>query len=141
MELNMELDMKKKMLEVMQSSSSYMERDDCLVRSLAMVADISYETAHTVCELAGRPKGKGWYLRRCAQTAKELGIKVESFDLYSYQVSKKVRRVSISTFLRDNPKGRFWVARRGHALAIIDGKMYGEGNNRRFLVDAYSVSL
>ncbi|QGK90348.1 hypothetical protein QE345_gp041 [Pseudomonas phage vB_PA45_GUMS] len=38
---------------------------------------------------------------------------------------------TLRQFAEENPEGRFWIAVKGHAIAIIDGVLYDHTNDKR----------
>lgn len=109
------------------------EKDDCLVRALVVVTGMSYEDSYALCELAGRPPRKPWYVKSVVFAANTLGINFKKITLD--------RRMSASTFARMNPKGRFYVTMKGHCFAIVDGKVCNTHSDRVFVTSAYQYEV
>ncbi len=86
------------------------EKRDCAVRALAVAADIPYYQAHDVFKHGGRRRRCGSY--RTRETLAEVGIKGVSC------------RMSLASFINMNPKGSFYVIKRGHAFAVKDGVVF-----------------
>lgn len=87
------------------------ERRDCAVRALAAAADIPYYQAHEIFKWGGR--------RRCASyrtllTLTDIGLR----GIFN--------SMSLATFLKLNPKGDFFVVKRGHAFAVKDGVIFDD---------------
>lgn len=127
------------LLNIQKSSLAYNEYNDCVVRSISLVLDLSYQDAHALCELSGRRPREGWYIYRAAMVAKEMGFKIERLNFYEMLRSLKKSKISASTFARLNPKGKFLCAMRGHAFVIIDGKVMNQESDRVFLTNVYKV--
>lgn len=89
------------------------ERRDCSVRALAIALGIPYREAHESFRIAGRRHGEGTPLVISAWVHKRHGME-----------TMRPFRPTLAQFLRENPKGRFVVHRRGHAFAIIDGVVH-----------------
>ena len=88
------------------------ERRDCAVRALAAAADIPYYQAHEIFKWGGRR-------RRCASyrtllTLTDIGLR----GIFN--------SMSLATFLKLNPKGDFFVVKRGHAFAVKDGVIFDD---------------
>ena len=84
------------------------EKLDCAVRAYAIAKQIPYSEAHQLFEKAGRkPRHTtDW------NVYEKLGVIFQ----HSY--------TTIKQFLKDHPKGSFYVCKRGHAFAIRDGIVY-----------------
>jgi hypothetical protein len=111
---------------------TYREHNDCTVVSVAVAAELSYSEAHEFVARLGRKPRRGFHFvsnfnNRC-HTARIKGI---DFRLGKYKVTRvrmpwrgpHFHGVTLAQFLRDFPKGRFIVVKRGHAFVVIDGKV------------------
>ena len=104
---------------------------DCTVRALAHVAGITYAAAEALAEDAGRKAGRGMksaklidLLNRCAH----LGIRFRKVRMGS----RTLRR-----FLREHPTGSFYLRKRGHAFAVIDGSVSDFTRQGSIVLDAW----
>ena len=88
--------------------------NNCTIRAFAIAYCMPYKDAYYMGELAGRPHGKGYWMHKIMDKAKEFGY--DSVELET--------NGSLSAFLKNHHKGRFICVRKGHAFAIIDGKIY-----------------
>lgn len=122
---------------IKESSAKYNEYDDCTVRALSFVTGIPYEDAHVIAKESGRPDREGWYAHRVIQEAMEYGYKFNQIDLYSILKRLGIKKISAKRFAELFPTGSLYVCRRGHAFAIINGKIYNERNDRVFIQIAY----
>ena len=102
-------------------ASGLREDNDCTIRALAVVAGLGYSSAHKIGKDAGRKDKKGFPSFYLIQHCREIGIK--------FELSKR-RSISIKKFLDENPTGRFYAKRRGHAFAIVDGVIQDATPNR-----------
>lgn len=89
------------------------ETSDCVVRALAIAADIRYIDAHTKFRKHGRISRRGTPIR-------------VSMRLYQAEYPNAIYRnhrmeITIARFARLYPIGNFAVYIKGHALAVCDG--------------------
>ena len=89
------------------------ERNDCVVRALTIALNRSYDEMHAICGAAGRKPRKGMYVYQIEQALQK-----------KFTWVMRHERVTFAQFARINPKGRFVVIKRGHAVALIDGVWY-----------------
>ena len=121
------------------------ENNDCVVRAFASAFDIPYDKAHKyVAEQFGRKPKKGTYgtvskLVRMADNRTivnykkvyPVGVRKSStlINSLSYNVTikgeTKLRQMTVGTFIKQNPKGTFFVLVRQHAFTIKDGVVIG----------------
>mgnify|MGYP001171506055 CR=1 FL=1 len=121
------------------------EKADCVVRAFASAFDIPYDNAHKyVAEQFGRKPKKGTYgtvskLVRMADNKTTVnnkkvypvGVRKSStlINSLSYNVTikgeTKLRQMTVGTFIKQNPKGTFFVLVRQHAFTIKDGVVIG----------------
>ena len=102
------------------SKVGIVETNDCVVRSFSLAANRPYDEVHALCKLHGRKDRKGTYQETTERVALALGFRTV--------VERKYRRATkygtLAQFLRDNPKGRYFLIRNGHAFAVIDGVVH-----------------
>ena len=89
------------------------ETNDCSVRAFAVAADVTYTKSHAIHAHFGRENGKGTYWDCSEKVAKMLGM-----------VEWNIPALTLQSFIRKYPKGSFWIARSGHAFAVVDGIVY-----------------
>lgn len=102
------------------SKSGINDDNNCTIRAFAIAYGIPYKDAHYMGELAGRPKGEGYWMYKIMDKAREFGY--DSIELNGYG--------TLSAFLKKNNIGKFICVRRGHAFAVIDGKIYDTITNK-----------
>jgi hypothetical protein len=90
------------------------DTNNCTIRAFAIAFGVSYKDAHNIGSLAGRPKGQGYWMYRIMDMARQHG----------YNSIEKNGHGTLGAFLKKNNKGRFICVRRGHAFAVVDGKIY-----------------
>lgn len=91
-----------------------MHKRNCTVVALAAAADLSYDVAHAIAEAAGRKKNKGF---NSAKLLKFFNKKQGSTQF------RKVKRstITVQKFCKNYSTGRYYVRKRGHAYAVVDG--------------------
>jgi hypothetical protein len=119
-------------LDVLRDTRFKWENNDCVVRALAIAADIDYSLAHKWAkQCLQREDGKGVYgtipkMNLLAQN--NLTILSKSIKSAGKMINKdytqKPVQYTVGTFPRKFNKGRFLVIVRGHALAVVDGVVY-----------------
>jgi hypothetical protein len=102
------------------------ETNDCVVRALSLAFNWPYSDVHTICAAVGRKPRRGMYRHQTdAAIAKITG----NPDAKGVYVRRSIGPYpTFAQFARENPKGRFFVIKRGHAVALIDG-VYHDINN------------
>ena len=95
------------------------DRRDCCVRSFSIVLEKPYSEVHAVCAKYGRRKNSGMYDVQQRDVAKEYGMT----PVKVYGISPN-GNPTVLQFIKAFPKGRYYVARSGHAFAIIDGVIH-----------------
>ena len=137
------------------------EKNDCVVRSLATAASVTYDIAHKFCnEVFGRENKKGTSnLAITTQMLKLDGnlLKVgnNSFDVRvlgksntknRYKVKGEIiwRQKTLKSFIQSHPVGTFMVLVAKHALVIKDGELLDWENNKfeptRKVMSAYKFT-
>ena len=123
------------------------EKNDCVVRSVASAADITYRTAHNFCkEFFGREDKRGTNNMNIvtqmllAETSgielegKKFGVRVLGRDRIKnrYKLKGEIiyRQKTLKSFIQDNSKGRYIVMIANHALSVIDGEVYDWNSNK-----------
>ena len=121
------------------------ETNDCVVRAFASSFGVSYDYAHKyVADEFGRKPRKGTYgtIKTLVKMSDSL-IKVNDkkicplgvrhndhllkslmYDVKVKGVTKK-RNMTVGTFVKQNPKGTFFILVRQHAFTIKDGVVIG----------------
>ena len=121
------------------------ETNDCVVRAFASSFDVSYDYAHKyVADEFGRKPRKGTYgtittlvkmadslIKVNGKKVCPLGVRHNDHLLRSLMYDVKVkgetkkRNMTVGTFVKQNPKGTFFVLVKGHAFTIKDGIVIG----------------
>ena len=121
------------------------ERNDCVVRAFASSFEISYDKAHSfVGKFFKRQPRKGTYLTsyRLVQMADD-NISINKKRVYTLGERKnkhmfrsldydvkvkgvvKKRQMTVGRFVKENPKGTFFMLVIGHAFTVKDGSVIG----------------
>jgi len=123
------------------------EKNDCVVVTIASCFDISYDRAHKFCkDYFNRQDGQGTHsvpfkMNNFYNTGKTLNYKkvkpmgkkiiqgLNSTYTLDYEVKvkgiKQYRRMTVGTFIKQNPKGTFFMLVERHAFTIKDGIVIG----------------
>lgn len=116
------------------------ERNDCMVRSLASAAGISYRSAHKYCkDELGREFKRGTNAATLADKFKKAekdGLKIDNKEFSVRQLGKTEiknkyklkgeiiwRKKTLKSFMESHPKGSFMVMVAKHALTVKDGEL------------------
>lgn len=112
------------------------ERSDCVIRAAVNAGVADYQKVHDVCAYFGRKNRQPTYLGTWIQAYTNLGVKLvgvfgntltaqnETYELnkrgYEFEAFKGI---TIKTFVKTFPKGKFICMSNNHAFAIIDGEL------------------
>jgi hypothetical protein len=125
--------------EYRNSSSSFsgVEANDCVVRAFSLALNRPYSEIHASCKSHGRVDKKGTSGFTVEAVAKEYGME-------SIKADWSIRgALTLSQFIAANPTGKFYMNRRGHAFALIDGVIHdwarGTGPRTR-IIAAFKVA-
>jgi hypothetical protein len=129
-----------------QSQLAKTEVNDCVVRAFMVALDLSYDRAHSfvgtkLYRVSGRGARIFSYAKNIIGVTKNgkkinfLGIhpKVKSVSIGSDKllINKKTSTSSgytLKSFIKNNPTGRFVLIIKNHAVAVVDGILYGNYN-------------
>ena len=132
------------------------ENSDCTVATLASSFDISYDKAHAIASDLFKRKPKKGVIGSILHNAmvdlknKETKIngktvtKVIHTPTKDYKCGGRIvsRRTRVSSFIKDNPEGTFFITGRNHAMTVKDGVMidnYREGSAGMIIRRAYQI--
>ena len=139
------------------------ETNDCVVRAFASAFEVSYNYAHKyVANEFGRKPGQGTYgtaaklvemsdnlFRVNRKRVYPVGNRYSSTMIGSLAYDVKVkgeikrRNMTVGTFVKQNPKGTFFVIVKGHAFTIKDGVVIGNFedaiNTKRVIKCAFRI--
>lgn len=105
------------------------EHNDCSVRALANCTGMSYKSSHDIHKSSGRKnrKGTNWTTLHCAYGTAQMELKSICGKSDLSTLAHRTTGVPISagttvkTFLKNNPKGKYILIIKCHALTVIDG--------------------
>lgn len=117
--------------------SGIKDKNDCTVRALANAASIPYTEAHAALKNVGRKEGHGEHLNVYADAYAKYGFELVAF-FGTTKASLGYRRrmmlkgvdvplckgMSFGRMLETLKHGRYIVTVRGHALAVVNGKVF-----------------
>lgn len=92
------------------------EHNDCTVRAWANAFNAPYLTSHAWLKKHGRRHRTGMTAEEVSKAMRACGKTKIVFGPYTGD-----NRISVAAFCKKHPVGRYYVASRGHAFAIIDG--------------------
>lgn len=104
------------------------ETNDCTVVSLAFLMDWRYEKARTAMRVAG-----GRSERKPASLHAATSIMPQMDQILGICPDKGI---SLAEFCQAHPRGRYWVAVTGHALAVVNGQIHDHSHKPRRRVRA-----
>ena len=96
------------------------DRNNCALNAMSIVFGVPYYSVAETFKDLGRVRGKGTSVRvitHALNTFKQYPNKV---DINNYQMPTKLK-LSLSKFAKMYPKGKYYVIKSNHALALIDG--------------------
>lgn len=131
-------------IAVSQSNLATRETNDCVVRAFMAVLDVSYDVAHGwVKKHLNRKFKRGTYT--AVNIVNVLGKVKNGYKLHAYGCHPDKKRVmgcrgfktitnpryknkqvgyTLKSFMESHPKGRFFVILERHAVALVDGVLY-----------------
>ena len=132
------------------------EKNDCVVRSFMAALDTSYDSAHAfVKKYLKRENKRGTYtsihLPEVIGKVKNgkkiklygvspshdflLGSKFESGKVITNPKYKKPTGYTLRSFMENHPVGRYFVIVEQHAIAVVDGKLYGNTGEGEYKIN------
>jgi len=126
------------------------EHNDCVVRAFMAALDIPYDQAHAwIKKHMKRVNTKGTYTAAYGKSiigtvknSKKINFigshpsrscYKHSFGSDKVLVNKQYKKATgytLKSFMENNPVGRFVLIVQGHAVAIVNGVLYGNSNER-----------
>jgi hypothetical protein len=133
-----------------QSELSKKEDNDCVVRAFMAALDIPYDKAHAwVKKELRRQDRKGTFTNAYAKKiigrtkngykisfigahpSRNMQYSVGSNKMLINRQYKKPTGYTLKSFMENNPVGRFVLIVQGHAVAVINGVLYGNTNENK----------
>ena len=132
-----------------QSDLAKRENHDCVVRAFMCALDISYDQAHSwVKKELKRQDRKGAFMNvYCknivgkikngkkisfigAHPSRNMKYSIGSNKILVNKQYKKPTGYTLKSFMESNPIGRFVLIVQGHAVAVVNGVLFGNWNER-----------
>lgn len=116
----------------------YNERNCCTVVALACAMDWSFGKSLRHMAKHGRKPRRGMYASQWLPAMQDAANKSGK----TVQHIASVQGLTIGRFAKENPKGVFYIQVRGHALAVVNGKMQdwtAETAGRRKILNCYKI--
>jgi len=128
-----------------QSKLAKSERNDCVVRAFMMSLDLPYDKAHKfVADKFNRVNRKGTYTSAYLKNIlgkQKNGKKMRLMGYHPTKVFadrkklvnpkyKKETGYTVKSFMEQHSEGRYFIIVKGHALALVDGVLYGNSNEQ-----------
>lgn len=126
--------------EVFSRSKELNERNDCVVKAMAISCDISYDQAHEAHQKVGRKHRRGFVTDNIEDVYENIGANLELIGEppkqpsgYSY-TPKTIHKLC--------QQGRFICFCRGHIFAVVDGEVLDwTANTKHRITKVYKVTM
>jgi hypothetical protein len=99
------------------------DRNNCALNAMSIVFNKPYYIVSETFKAHGRVRGKGTSVRIITEALNVLKQGSLEQAINNYQMPTKLK-VSLSKFAKMYPKGKYYVIKSRHALALIDGVWY-----------------
>jgi hypothetical protein len=99
------------------------DNNNCALNAMAIVLNKPYYDVYETFKDHGRVRGKGTSVRIITSALNVLKQGSPEKAINNWQMPTKMK-VSLAKFARMYPKGKYYVIKSGHALALIDGIWY-----------------
>lgn len=118
------------------------ERNDCSVMAISILANVPYEEAYKVCEKLGRKKNQGMYESDILKAFKRLRCRVEPVPMIHKRKTGEYKKFThwfgyslkrVDEQLR--PKGRYLISTSGHVSAYVNGRIEDWAAGRKKIVN------
>lgn len=99
------------------------DRNNCALNAMAIVLDKPYYEVFKLFKDHGRVKGKGTSVRVITTALNVFKHGSPEKAINKWQMPTKLK-MSLAKFAKQYPKGKYYVIKSRHALALIDGVWY-----------------
>ena len=99
------------------------DRNNCALNALSIVFNKPYYHVSETFKDFGRVRGKGASVRMITHVLNTFKHYPDKLDKSNYQMPTKLK-MSLAKFAKQYPKGKYYVIKSRHALALIDGVWY-----------------
>jgi hypothetical protein len=132
-----------------QSKLAKKENNDCVVRAFMAAFDIPYDQAHAwVKKELHRKDNKGTFMNAYAKNiigktkngkkisfigahpSRNMQYSIGSNKILVNTQYKKQTGYTLKSFMENNPVGRFVLIVQGHAVAVVNGVLYGNSEEK-----------
>jgi hypothetical protein len=113
------------MMEYIKSlaDASGLDRNNCALNAMSIVLNIPYYSVSETFKNLGRVRGKGASIRMITEALNTFKHYPGVADINNYQMPTKLK-MSLANFAKQYPKGKYYVIKSRHALALINGVWY-----------------
>lgn len=99
------------------------DRNNCALNAMAIVLNKPYYDVYRTFKEHGRVTGKGSSVRMITMALNVLKQGSTEKAINNWQMPTKLK-LSLAKFAKQYPKGKYYVIKSNHALALIDGVWY-----------------
>ena len=100
-----------------------LDRNNCALNAMAIVLNKHYYSVYQTFKDFGRVGGKGSSVRVITMALNVLKQGTPEKAINNWQMPTQIK-MSLSKFAKQYPKGKYYVIKSRHALALIDGVWY-----------------
>ena len=110
------------------------DRNNCALNAMSIVLNKPYYDVYRTFKDHGRVTGKGSSIRMITTALNILKQGSPEKAINNWQMPTKLK-LSLAKFAKQYPKGKYYVIKSNHALALIDGVWYDnqEPNPRSYV--------
>lgn len=110
------------------------DRNNCALNAMAIILNKPYYEVYKVFKSHGRVTGKGSSVRIISIALNVLKQGSPEKAINNFQMPTSIK-MSLAKFAKQYPTGKYYVIKRNHALALIDGVWYDnqEPNPRSYV--------
>lgn len=125
--------------EIVSVNQPNSESNDCSIRALLTVKGYSYRNARKKVEAKGRVRRDGIQVSDLCRLMKSEGVKsthILSNHYAGIALTSSLSEfstgpcITLIDFMKTHPNGRYLIVIDQHAMALVDGILYGNGNER-----------
>ena len=102
---------------------TYSDRNNCALNAMSIVLNKPYYDVYKTFKDFGRVTGKGSSVRCITTVLNVFKHGSPEKAINNFQMPTKIK-MSLSSFAKQYPKGKYYVIKSNHALALIDGVWY-----------------
>jgi hypothetical protein len=113
---------------------TFSDRNNCALNAMSIVLAKPYYDVYKVFKTHGRVTGKGASVRMITVALNVLQKGTPEKAMENFQMPTKMK-MSLAKFAKQYPEGKYYVIKKNHALALIDGIWYDnqEPNPRSYV--------